>query len=443
MSHPRFFLRIFAVAVALILVWHFSGFQESYSSSGLHGLAKQKTVLPCDSLKGLEDVFLIVRTGANEAPEKLPAHFDTTLRCLPKTSYGIWSDLEEEIGGYHVGNALDEIPGDIIKNNADFAYYRRLQEKGRTAFSSEEIASWATAPNSASGRDTPGWKLDKWKFLPLADKAYRQRPDAKWFIYTECDGYINWTNMLHWLDRLDSSKPYYLGMQMQIGDVVFAYGGASFVISNQAMKKLVNQHATNPGVYEDFTSHHWAGDCVLGKVLKDAGVELSWAWPTFFGDMPFDMDYNATFGAPDVHPWCYNAMTWHHLGPADLQEVAAYEQKWNLEHSKLLRHGDVFRNLVLPKIAPVRESWNNLSADEESSKKSIEACRQACRSQSTCIQFSYEEGTQTCKVSTVLKLGHAETKKRVTSGWMMDRIEAFAAEMESQCHGQDWQLPPN
>ncbi|ETS78012.1 hypothetical protein PFICI_10074 [Pestalotiopsis fici W106-1] len=146
---------------------------------------------PCQSLHGFEDIFLVVRTGASEALEKLPVHLETTLRCLPNESYGIWSDLEETIQGHHVGNALDEVSPKIIEQHADFDYYRRLQEKGRAAFSVEELASWASAPNSANGRNTPGWKLDRWKFLPLAKKAYNQRPDAKWFIFTECDGHIN------------------------------------------------------------------------------------------------------------------------------------------------------------------------------------------------------------------------------------------------------------
>lgn len=286
--------------------------------------------VPCQSLHGFEDIFLVVRTGASEALEKLPVHLETTLRCLPKQSYGIWSDLEETIQGFHVGDALDEVSPSIIEQHADFDYYRRLQEKGRAAFSAEEQAAWASAPNSASGRNTPGWKLDKWKFLPLAKKAYDQRPDAKWFIFTECDGHINWRSLLFWLSHHDPKTPY-VGMLMIIGDVMFAYGGSSFVVSNAAMKSVVKQYTTDIATYEDYTSHHWAGDCVLGKALRDVGVGFTQAWPTFHGESPFNMDYNNSVTGPDPSLWCYHAMTWHHVSPSEIRELTEFEDKWNAE----------------------------------------------------------------------------------------------------------------
>lgn len=399
--------------------------------------------VPCQSLHGFEDIFLVVRTGASEALEKLPVHLETTLRCLPKQSYGIWSDLEETIQGFHVGDALDEVSPSIIEQHADFDYYRRLQEKGRAAFSAEEQAAWASAPNSASGRNTPGWKLDKWKFLPLAKKAYDQRPDAKWFIFTECDGHINWRSLLFWLSHHDPKTPY-VGMLMIIGDVMFAYGGSSFVVSNAAMKSVVKQYTTDIATYEDYTSHHWAGDCVLGKALRDVGVGFTQAWPTFHGESPFNMDYNNSVTGPDPSLWCYHAMTWHHVSPSEIRELTEFEDKWNAEHSALLRHSDVFRELVMPKLTPRLDDWDNMSSDEESSD-SLEGCRSICEGKSTCLQFSFRYQTQTCKTSSTVKLGRkqeqkdgAVTEEPITSGWLVDRIEAWAKDMDTACQGNGW-----
>lgn len=330
--------RIAAVVFASMLLWHFLLFRRGYFSKAQEHLVTAPQVVldqaildiqsPCDSLSGLQDVFLAVRTGANEAHERLPVHFNTTLRCLPSGSFGIWSDLEEDIGAHHLQNALDEINPEIMATHPDFEYYKRLQEHGRAAFTTEELTEWGAAPNSAGGRDTPGWKLDKWKFLPIADKAHQQKPDAKWFIFMEGDTYINWRNLLEWLSHIDATKPYYLGNEMQIGDVIFAYGGSGFVISNPAMKSLVEQHANNPGVYEDITADHWAGDCVLGKALFDAGVKLSWQKPNHFGGMPFDMAYGETFGSPLRSLWCYYVTTYHHMTSPDIKEVSAFEQRW-------------------------------------------------------------------------------------------------------------------
>lgn len=291
----------------------------------------QEDARSCDSLKGLEDVFVVLRTGATEAPKKLPVHFTTTLRCVPH--YAIYSDYEEDIEGHHIHNALDEVNPEIIATHPDFEYYRRLQVGGREAFTDQELAQWAAAKNTNGGRDSPGWRLDKWKFLPLAEKALLQQPDAKWYIFIESDTYMLWQTLLEWLSHFDSSKPHYLGMQMQIGDVVFAYGGAGFAISNPALKKVVEHRRGNLNFYDDFTSGHWAGDCVLGKALADAGVNLLWSFPTLSGDQPADMDFNTSFGGQDKKPWCYFATSYHHLPPAEYPKFAKFEQNWNQEVS--------------------------------------------------------------------------------------------------------------
>ncbi|RYP68810.1 hypothetical protein DL771_006428 [Monosporascus sp. 5C6A] len=405
---------------------------------------KEVADLPCTSLEGVDDVFVILKTGANEAPEKLPVHLRTTLDCIPH--YGIWSDLEEDISGHHVSNALDEVDPDVIAGHQDFEYYRQLQEQGRDAFSADEQAKWATMRNTASGRDTPGWKLDKWKFLPLADKAYHQRPEAKWFIFMECDTLIIWKNLLAWLSTMDASKPLYLGHQMRIGDVVFAYGGAGIVISNPAMKALVEHRAANLKYYDDFTGQHWAGDCVLGKAMLDAGVELTWSWPTLLGDVVSEFDFNSTFGNGDVRPWCYYATSYHHLAPLEVSQYDGFERKWRKENaSTLLRHADIFRYFVLPKIQPEIADWDNLSADEQNSESGTLAdCRSVCENQSDCVQFSLTG--RTCRTSKVVKLGHDRRQQglaseRVSSGWMMERVAAFVNDMDASCQGEDWMLP--
>ncbi|KAI1851679.1 hypothetical protein JX266_003141 [Neoarthrinium moseri] len=355
-SRSRIFLCLVAIAATFMLLNHLFKRREVYtlaqrishplavvedpsqSQSVLADIASphdpeppsEPTRLLCQSLQGLDDIFLVVRTGASEALQKLTVHFNTTLRCLPEDSYGIWSDLEETIHGHYVGDALNEVSPGVVDQHPDFDYYKQLKENGREAFSAEEIAAWASAPNSGSGKNTPGWKLDKWKFLPLAKKAYQQRPDAKWFIFTECDGYINWTSFMYWLSRHDPSMPY-VGQLMIIEDVEFAYGGASFVISNAAMKSVTERYMAEIDTYEDYTGHHWAGDCVLGKALKDVGVDFTQAWPTFYSESPFDMDYNSSVTGPDSHLWCYHAMTWHHLSPSDIEALSSFEEKWNLE----------------------------------------------------------------------------------------------------------------
>ncbi|KAI1389080.1 glycosyltransferase family 31 protein [Hypoxylon trugodes] len=410
-------------------------------SSSISGNYFQGNFQPsCDSLSGLEDLFVILRTGATEAPKKLPVHFATTLRCVPH--YVIYSDYEEDIEGHHVYNSLDEVNPDIIASHPDFEYYRRLQAGGREAFTAEEIAQWAAVKNTNSGRDSPGWKLDKWKFLPVAEKAFAQRPDAKWYIFIESDTYMLWQTLLEWLSKFDSSKPHYLGMQMQIGDVVFAYGGGGFAISNPAMQKVVAQRQANLKLYDDFTAVHWAGDCVLGKALADAGMGLLWSFPTLAGDQPGDIDFNSTFGGQDKKPWCYYATSYHHMQPAEYTRFMKFEEAWNQKNTFRLRHRDVFRHYILPQLSPERVDWDNLSENDQGPIASFEECRKACENQRDCVQFSLSGNS--CKTSATPKLGNhvsENSEESVRCGWILERVEDYAQSMDEYCSHQTWILP--
>ena len=217
----------------------------------------------CPPLPGIEDVLVVMKTGVTESREKVPIHFKTTLRCIPH--FVIYSDFAEEIEGVQIHDVLANMDS-AAKKNPDFDFYHRIVKYGRKGLEQHDFSDEA---NSAIGKpNNPGWKLDKWKFLPMAQEALRYKPDAKWFIFVVADTYISWPTVLTWLAGFDHTKPQYLGTETQIADVIFAHGGSGFMLSNPALQRASDEYTTREVELNNFTDEHWAGDCVLGKVLS-------------------------------------------------------------------------------------------------------------------------------------------------------------------------------
>ncbi len=376
----------------------------------------------------------------------MPIHFSTTFRCTPH--FVIYSDLEESLNGHRIYDALDEVNATIQATNPDFELYRQMHELN---------ASGDAIPESM-GADKKAWKLDKWKFLPLMDKALRTRPQAKWFVFVEADTYLVWSNLLLWLARFDPDRPLYIGGQSVIGDQEFAHGGTGFIISQPALVKITQNRADKIAAFDDLTAKEWAGDFVLAKAFRAVGMGLTASWPILQGETPFTLDYTG-------HHWCFPVVSYHHMDAAWIERMWEFEQSWigeavgssfflvapivtsyfsslepllTKQHPQSeqvrepIRHRDVFDHFVAPPIsaAPEKTAWHNLSPDAEPdfSPDTPDGCRAACRARDDCLQYLYSPGK--CQTSKVVRLGAATDDDGVTSGWMEDRIKAFRERME-------------
>ncbi|RYP16926.1 hypothetical protein DL765_004850 [Monosporascus sp. GIB2] len=350
------------------------------------------------------DVLVVLRTGATEALEKLPVHFKTILTCV--SDYVIYSDMEEDIEGHHVYDILDQVNDTIKDTVPEFELYNHLRASGRRGLNYQTM--FGSGPSGAL--ENPGWKLDKWKFLPMVDRALQHRPNAKWFVFVESDTYMIWHNMLEYLSRFDASQPHYLGKHMYIGDVLFAHGGSGFALSNPAPRKVTGYWREHRDQFDKYTEKEWAGDMILGKALKDVGVDMRWL---------------------GREPWCYTPITFHHMNRVEFDMLWSFEQEWHRRNRGVatLRFRDIFESLIRPRLQPAREDWDNistgaeysdealarfsysnaktsgLSAPEREAHLSFDRCRAACESSPPCIQFSYSPGK--CSTSNELRLGRA------------------------------------
>ncbi|KAI1738389.1 hypothetical protein F4680DRAFT_426006 [Xylaria scruposa] len=412
----------------------------------------------CPESPLLDDILVVIRTGATEVLVKLPVHFRTVLTCVP--DYVIYSDLEEDVEGHHTFDVLDQISDYYRTSAPEFWLYNKLRESGREGLDYQ--TSFGSGP--AGALDNPGWKLDKWKFLPMLDRALQHRPDAKWFVFIEPDTYMIWQNMLEYLLRFDSDKPHYLGTGMYIGEVLFAHGGSGFMISNPAMKIVLKHWKENKDWFDQYTAKEWAGDMVLGRAMTDAGIALSSASPHIQGNSLTKFDWTVDKLSKPL--WCYAPLTFHHMTQPEFYIMWQFETEW-LYYKKdtaTLRFRDIFNSAIGPQLQSELSGWDNIptgteysdeafeklsdenrhafSQTERMAQASFEDCRAVCESKTSCIQFSYT--SRKCVISNELRIGNAaghNKENSARSGWIMTRVIQSLEQMDQACHslqGNAW-----
>ncbi|KAI9370170.1 hypothetical protein BJX61DRAFT_107454 [Aspergillus egyptiacus] len=414
------------IIVSVLLFVNFYSIYSHYSNAPHLDSVNSPIPDDCPSLPGLENILVILKTGVTEAHEKLPIHRNTTLRCIP--NYIVWSDYEERIADIPVHDVLYN-ESSTLHQLPDFTLYKKVQSDGRSALTETDLSD---DPSTPFGKTNPGWKLDKWKFVPMIEHTFRTYDRADWYVFMEADTYILWPNMLSWLAKLDHRQPRYLGNQMQVRDVLFGHGGSGFVISRPAMERAAALLAEKRDYWDSVTKEEWAGDCVLGMLLKEAGVSLDWSWPMLQIAPPkeiihFETNYGLT-------SWCYPPVTFHHVKPNEIAELDWFERTWSVEGAPLL-YRDVFFELGRPKMSetPV-EGWDNLAGEDEEQVDSLQECQAICEKNRRCLQYVHRADGM-CSIGRDARVG--EKKHGYTSGWMLERIDD-TARMMGTCPHPHW-----
>ncbi|KAK7534205.1 uncharacterized protein J3D65DRAFT_476699 [Phyllosticta citribraziliensis] len=432
---PRHRARVFVFAIAVLFFFcvlrtQFANTERPDASEALELEDSEETTdsgshLPCRALPGAKDVLVVLKTGATEASEKLPVHFNTTFSCTPH--YVLFSDLEQDIQGHVVHDVLNETDPSLREEHNDFELYRQLRKWSEDGFPDFE-KDWDTHKSA--------WNLDKYKFLPLMKKALQTRPSAKWFVFIEADTYLVWSNLLSFLQQFDHHKPLYIGGQSYIRGTWFAHGGTGFVVSNKAMNMIVAEYTSKTERYNQLTKMEWAGDFVLAKAFKNIDIPLTKSWPRLQGETPYTLDYTE-------HHFCYPVVSYHHMPPEWIEKMWDYEQAWlnnNESSTSPICHHHIFKHFIAPElVVEQRQDWDNMAGDAEpEAVQSAEACRQVCESQSDCLTWAYVDPAWTCKTANVVRLGEekpSDGSQTTTSGWMLSRIRDAVASMDAQCKG--------
>ncbi|KAI9652391.1 MAG: hypothetical protein M1831_006800 [Alyxoria varia] len=428
---------LIAFAALILLIWvaksvHYRRNSITYRSQFI---PPNSPAYQCPHIDGGEDVLVVVKTNVIDAHDKLPAQLATALRCVPK--FVIFSDIDDEVNGTRIYNALDTLNSEILDKSPDFEIYRRLQQFQQQGRNTSELGI------DLKDEIKEVAALDKWKMLPMLEKARDFHPFATWFVFVEDETTFFWTNILLWFLGFDANLAHYLGEKRTSNDLVYANGGSGFILSSLALANAIRETKKDPNKMEELVKNEDSGDQVLGRLMKQINIRLSDVWPTLQFETPQAINYNTP-------TWCTPVATYRADSPSAMIDLWEFEQG-HIRYYGLkepIRHSDVYDIFAAPTIGLEREDWDNLSMDKNitSGTKELEngseaqkahetklGCRVACSEADGCLQFAYRKGE--CRLGHTLTVGHSLEKDapgNYRSGWMLKNI-AEAIEFADQC----------
>lgn len=205
-----------------------------------------------------------MKTGASESYSKIPTQIISNLRCID--DFLIFSDMKQDIAGYHIHDSLDTVLPEVKDNNGDFDLYFHQQDCP------------VDQENCNKGHDvaSQGWALDKYKNVHIAEKAYKLRPNYDWYLYVDADTYVIWPTMMDWLGHLNPAKRHYLGSAALLGGFPFGHGGSGYVVSRGAMKAFLDGKTNVANKWDEEATKTCCGDYLFAYALKqETNVDIT------------------------------------------------------------------------------------------------------------------------------------------------------------------------
>lgn len=269
------------------------------------------------SFQLVNEVQPVLKTGHGVLEQRVRPQLDTGLACLDNLL--TFSDVTEQFETLHLIDVLEDIPQKLIDSDDQLEPYRRLQQC--VAQGAKDCGDVVTGKEA--------WKMDKFKFLPMATRAWKMRPEKRFYVFFEADTMLFWDNIFRLVSNFDADFPLYFGSPSPgRDDTWFAYGGGGFIVSREAMRRLVSEDwDSNTGEYlgSKLTETHWhtllhdcCGDSVLGYALHRAGVDLSGLWPMYNPHPPHGVPFSDLY-------WCQPMIGMHKPNKNDVQQLFRWE----------------------------------------------------------------------------------------------------------------------
>lgn len=303
-----------------------------------------RSTTACAGFPGVDTakVQVVLKTGASEQVKAKKA-LSTFLACLPDIL--VISDAEDTLNGHHVVDVLADLPASYADDNPDWDAYEAQKKI---------IAEGEDVKKSGGG-----WRLDRFKFLPMVEKAYEVNPHADWYVFIEDDIYVFWDSFYRLVSLLDPSQRHFLGTAVPgANHTFFGYGGGGTILSQGLLHGLLEGRQQRlSDEFEALVKRDCCGDAVLAYAIYDRlGVRIKNAFPSLSGEGP-----NALGVSEET--WCIPLTTLHRV------PIEKMESLWKWERCR--PHSEV--SLVQPTI-PRRLLMHDLGTDHPRHGHESSAC---------------------------------------------------------------------
>ncbi|KAF5967320.1 glycosyltransferase family 31 [Fusarium coicis] len=293
----------------------------------------------CDGFPNTDGIMLVMKTGATEAFTKLPAHLLTSLQCLD--DYLLFSDLDQQIDKYQIYDVLKDVKDDVKKGRKEFDLYKAQSEC--------PIAQQYCTENMKEG-----WNLDKYKFLHMVEKAWEMRPNKEWYVFSEADTYVFWSNLVWYLrNRVNGTETPYVGSVAMLNGKPFAHGGSGYVIHGDTMRKMV-EIPDLAHKYDMMATHECCGDYLMSLAVMETGKNVKQAHPMFNGERPMTLPFGNNH-------WCEPLLSMHHMNPEEVSNAWHFEK--TRQKKGFIQIREMYHQFWAPQLEAEHDEWDNLSDD--------------------------------------------------------------------------------